>query len=94
MSDYKLGSFGVIRVLDGANIPNDTKNSDWLKYLVWLAQGNTPDLADPAPIPDDPTQRAQADKVLAAICIYFGQLQGKTPAQVFAGIKTVYQALP
>lgn len=33
------------------------------------------------------------DKMLKAICIYFGQQVGKTPAQVKAGIKTVYQNL-
>src|SRR5512143_1692574 len=93
MTDYQLIKVGVLRRLDGANIPADALNKDWREYLVWLAQGNVPDPADPDPLPDPPETRIQSDKLLAAICIYFGNLAGKTPAQVLAGIKAVYQAL-
>lgn len=36
---------GVIRIKDGAGVPDDTKNVDWKEYREWLAAGNTPDPA-------------------------------------------------
>lgn len=32
---------GVIRNADGAFIPQDPQNTDWLLYLAWVALGNT-----------------------------------------------------
>ena len=29
-----------------ADIPNDLNNSDWAKYLEWVAAGNTAEAAD------------------------------------------------
>ena len=43
MSDYKLMEKGGVKRIDGAVIPNDPGNADWLAYQVWLAQGNIPD---------------------------------------------------
>jgi hypothetical protein len=51
MADYRLVTFGVRRVTDGAWIPADPMNDDWRRYLQWLAQGNTPDPAVPPPAP-------------------------------------------
>ena len=45
----------IKRVADNAFIPADPANTDYQKYLEWLAEGNTP-----LP-PDDPTGQTVAD---------------------------------
>ena len=48
---YKLTTSGaiVVRTADGAYIPDDPRNADRIRYLLWLVAGNTP---IPADIPD------------------------------------------
>lgn len=46
---YKLLKFGVRRLLDGACIPSDPRNTDWQEYQKWLAAGNVPEPADSEP---------------------------------------------
>tara|TARA_B100001250_G_C19379873_1_gene605716 strand:+ start:369 stop:539 length:171 start_codon:yes stop_codon:yes gene_type:complete len=37
---------GVLRGTDGAGIPIDSENTDYQKYLEWVAAGNTAEAAD------------------------------------------------
>ena len=49
---YKLtDNTSIIRILDGASIPNDPANSDYAAYLEWVEDGNTPEAADVPPAP-------------------------------------------
>ena len=43
----KLGPINVVlRIADNTNIPFAPDNSDYQKYLEWLAEGNTPEPAE------------------------------------------------
>ena len=43
---YKLQSTSILRLSDGASIPQDPANVDYAAYLAWVAKGNTPQPAD------------------------------------------------
>jgi len=62
MAEYQLTATEscVIRNLDGASIPNDPANRDWVEYQAWLTAGNIPDPAPPPPPPTLPTPDANA----------------------------------
>ena len=58
MSEYKLTETDetVIRDVDGAYIPNDEANRDWIEYQEWLEAGGVPQsYVPPEPLPPVPT---------------------------------------
>ena len=38
--------YGILRKEDNAYIPFDPDNTDYQKYLLWVAEGNTAEAAD------------------------------------------------
>jgi len=58
-------STSIIRLSDGATIPNDPGNRDYREYLDWVEAGNTPEPA-PAPPPPPPSYAAFWDALLTS----------------------------
>jgi hypothetical protein len=55
----------IIRLTDGATIPNDPGNRDFADFTAWLEAGNTPEPA-PAPPPPPPSYTAFWDALVAS----------------------------
>ena len=92
---YKLttGS-SVIRLADGAVIPNDARNVDWQDYQRWLAGGGLPLPADSLPAPIDLSNIDNHEKTFKALALvmrdYCNQLKlGAFTGTGAGGTKTV-----
>ena len=78
------GAWTCAQPVDADHPPLEEVADDHPDLVAFLA---------PKPVPDR-SSIDNAEKLLRAICIYFGQQAGKTPAQVKAGVRTAYDALP
>ncbi len=84
-TNYKLDAAGVVRLNDGAHIPDAPGNRDWQAYQRWLAEGNTPEPADPPPIPPSDVERTEQkmtdDPFARAVVAGLAQMRGTTVQQ-------------
>lgn len=58
------GPVYVTRIADGATIPEDPDNTDWVAYQAWRASGNEPEAAQP-PTPTPAMVDAERDRRIA-----------------------------
>lgn len=88
---FKLlrNSTSVLRLADGATIPDDERNIDRQKYQLWIGEGNAPEPADPEPPPTQDELDAEAAKRDTAIAA----LAGLTNAQVRTYINNSFPSL-
>lgn len=103
-ANYKLHLSGaIIRLDDGVWIPPSPSNLDWREYQKWLAAGNVPVPADPAPVPLDIADINNLDKVLKAVVLLtrqyanegkVGTFVTKTVADTRADFMAIFRALP
>ena len=64
---YKLTHTDIITKVEPGRLtsfPPDERNRDYRQYLAWLAEGNTPEPADPEPVAE---QEPTTDEKLRAL---------------------------
>ena len=91
---YKLtDSDSIIRIADGASIPNDPANTDYAEYLEWVEAGNTATAADAIP---DPTYQENRVSEYPPIGDQLDALYhaGVFPAAMTASIKAIKDKYP
>ena len=53
----------ILRITDGAFIPPNLANTDYVAFLEWVEAGNTP---EPAPEPEPPVELTPTEKLAAS----------------------------
>lgn len=64
---YQLTEIGVLRLSDGASIPDDEQNLDWREFVAWRNAGGMPMQMPTPEVVYQPPQitEAQAAKLIA-----------------------------